>query len=173
MRERSDGATPTEAGPAFEERQFLPSWFGPALVALSVPALLIAGVAVVEAEGVTLEAAGTVGLLTLIVLGPIPLLLRSALRTAVRDDGVYFRFSPFHRSDRRISFEEIESVRRGERRAYKFGLQRTRWGWEYRPNATEGVEIYRENGPSIFLGSERPHELREAIEAGMRRTRAR
>ncbi|WP_440769081.1 hypothetical protein [Natronorubrum sp. DTA28] len=163
------GLSGTES--TFEEHQSLPSWLGPALVALSVPALVVALVAVLEAGGPTLRGAGLVVVIVVAVLGPIPLILRSTLRTTVRDDGVYFRFSPFHWSERYISFEEIEAVRRSERRAYQYGLRRTRWGWEYRPNASDGVEIHRTNGPAIFLGSERPHELRQAIEEGVRRTR--
>ncbi|ELY38435.1 hypothetical protein [Natronorubrum tibetense] len=160
---------PTGTDPTFEEHQSLPSWLGPALVALSIPALVVALVAVLETGGPTLRAAG---LVVVAVMGPIPLILRSTLRTTVRDDGVYFRFTPFHWSERYISFEEIEAVRRSERRAYQYGLRRTRWGWEYRPNASDGVEIHRTNGPAIFLGSEQPHELRQAIESGMRRTRS-
>ena len=152
--------------PAFDERQSLPSWLGPALVALSLPAIPIAAVAVLDAEGPTLEA---IALVAASVLAPISLVLRSTLRTTVREDGVYVRFSPIHRSDRRIAFDEIRDVRRSDRRAYQYGIRRTRWGWEYRPNASEGVEIYREEGSNVFLGSERPRELRTAIETGIRR----
>ncbi|SDK20504.1 hypothetical protein [Natronorubrum texcoconense] len=171
VRTRDDeGGESTARRVTFEERQTLPSWFGPAVVVLSVPTLAVTVVVVFEAEGATRESLALGVLLALVVLGPLPLLFRSALRTEVRADGVFFRFSPFHLSDRHVPFEEIEDVRRSERRAYNFGLKRTRWGWEYRPNSTEGVEIYRAAGPAIFLGTERPHELREAIEAGMRRT---
>lgn len=163
-----DGAG-TAGEPTFEERQSLPSWLVPALVALSVPGLAFTAFVVLDEQGLTLESLATVALIAVIVLGPIPLIGRSTLHTAVRADGVYFRFRPFHRSDRRISFEAIERIERSERRAYQYGLRRTRWGWEYRPHASDGVEIYRTRGPAIFLGSERPHELWTAIEAELRR----
>lgn len=163
----------TDDGPAFEERQSMPTWFGPALVAISVPGLLITAVAVVGTEGITVESIAIVASLAGFVLGPVPLLARARLRTTVRENGVAFRFSPFHRSERTVLFGEIEEIRGSERRAYQHGLRRTRWGWEYRPNAGEGVEIYRENGPPIFLGSERPYDLQAALEEGMRRDRTR
>ena len=168
----TDGAA-TALEPAFEERQSMPSWFGPALVALSVPALVVAAAAILDAEGVTGESVALLAVVAVLVLVPIPLFVRATLRTTVSDDGLVFRFTPFHRSDRTVRFDDIEEVRRSERRAYQYGLQRTRWGWEYRPNSTVGVEIYRENGPPIFLGSERPHELRTAIEEGLRRRQSR
>ena len=152
----------------FAERQSLPSWVGPLLLVLSIPPLALV-VAVSFEDGVTLESAVTVVAIALLVVGPIPLVRRSELQTEVRSDGVAFRFAPIHRSERVVPFDEIESVRLGERRAYQSGLRRTRWGWEYRPNSSEGVEIYRRDGPPIFLGSERPHELRTAIEEAMRR----
>ncbi|QRV15345.1 hypothetical protein JMJ58_00095 [Haloterrigena salifodinae] len=161
------------AGPIFEEHQSMPPWFGPALVALSAPALPVAAVVILDAEGVTGESVAILAAVAVLVLAPIPVFARARLRTTVREDGVAFRFSPFHRSERRVRFDEITDVRRSERGAYQYGLRRTRWGWEYRPNAREGVEIRRERGPAIFLGSERPRELLTAIETGLRQSRTR
>lgn len=171
--EPTDGEHRSGVEPTFEERQSPPSWLFPAVIVLSVPGLVVALVAVLGTSGVTLESVGTAVVFAVTVLVPIPLVRRLALRTAVRDDGIYFRFSPIHRSDRRIPFSEIRDVRRAERRAFQYGLRRTRWGWEYRPNSSAGVEIRRTDGPAIFLGSERPHELRQAIEDGLRRERER
>ena len=93
-----DGEESTARRVTFEERQTLPSWFGPAVVALSVPTLVVTVVVVFETEGATRESLALGVLLALVVLGPLPLLFRSALRTEIRDDGVFFRFSPFHLS---------------------------------------------------------------------------
>ncbi|GEM_PF-5441589 len=153
----------------FEERQSHPSWLGPAMLVLSLPTLVVVTVLTIDDTGTNGQSVVTLALIALLVLGPIPILVRAELRTTVRDDGIAVRYAPFHRTDRHIAFEELTDVRRAERRAYQYGIRRTRWGWEYRPNSSAGVECYRETGPPIFLGSERPHELRTAIENGMRR----
>ncbi len=55
-----------------------------------------------------------------------------------------------------------------ERRSYSYGLRWTRSGWEFAPDSSEGIRIYRESSKPIFLGSERPHDLLTAIESGRR-----
>ncbi|WP_049925421.1 hypothetical protein [Halopiger goleimassiliensis] len=160
----------TAAKPTYSESQSLPSWLPTALLVVSAPSLLLVAVVLVDEYGLTLQAEFYVTAVAVLVLGPIPLVHRAGLRTEVRDDGLWFRFVPIHRSDRHVPFESIERVRLAERRAFQYGIQRTRWGWEYRPNASEGVEVYRREGPPLFLGSERPHELRTTIETGMRRS---
>ena len=165
---------------AFEERQSHPSWLGPVLLALAVPALVVTAVVVFDdtgtgtgtGVGVTPESIGTLLVVALAVLGPIPVLDRAELRTTVQDDGIAIRYVPFHRTERYVSFDDLTDVRRAQRRPYQYGIRRTRWGWEYRPNSSVGVECYRETGPPIFLGSERPHELQTAIEAGLRAGRS-
>jgi len=149
---------------AFEERQSHPNWLLPAVIAVSVPAVVATAAVTVGEAGLTADAVWTVTIVVVLVVAPIPLLARSELRTTVGDEGICFRYTPFHRRDRCIRFDELTAVRRGERRDYQFGLRRTRWGWEYRPNASEGVELVREDGPRIFIGSERPYELLSAIE---------
>jgi len=152
----------------FDERQTLPAWVRPVIIVLSIPPLVVTSIIVVGESGVTTGSIGVIAAVVAPSLGILPLLNRSELRTRVCDDGVYFRFRPFHRSWRSISFDEIDDVQRSERRAFQHGIRWTRWGWEYRPDASEGVEIYRAAGRPIFLGSERPSELRLAIEEGMR-----
>ncbi len=153
---------------AFEECQTFPSWMGPALIALSLPALLVTPILIFADEGVTLESTAIVVATVVIVVAPLPFLLRSTLHTEVREDGVYFRYWPFHRSYRHVPFSAIQDVRREERRSYSYGLRWTRSGWEYAPDSSEGIRIYRENSKPIFLGSERPHDLLTAIESGRR-----
>ena len=69
--------------------------------------LAITVVVVFETAGVTRESLATVGLIALIVLGPLPLLFRSALRTQVRDNGITVRFRPFHRYDRHVKSKKL------------------------------------------------------------------
>ena len=63
--------------------------------------VLIGGVGVVS-----LVAGAGIGVV--IAAGVAALFAVARLTTEVREDGVYVRFAPFHRSFRRIGFEEIE-----------------------------------------------------------------
>ena len=148
----------TDDGPAFEEHQSMPSWFGPALVAVSVPTLLLTVVVIVSPEGMTAESVAISALLAVLVLGPIPLLARATLRTTVREGHIAFRLAPFHRSERTIRSERSRKFDRASvvPTSTEFA---ERGGVEYRPNANEGIECYRENGPPIVLGSDRPSDL--------------
>ncbi|MDS0477528.1 hypothetical protein [Natrinema sp. 1APR25-10V2] len=167
-RNETGRSTPTDA--TFEERQRLPSWMGPTVLALSISPLAVTILVIIGENGVTPGSLAAIAAIVGPGLGVVPLVYWAKLRTQVRDDGVYFRFRPFHRSWRSIPFANIQRVRRDERRAFQYGIRWTRRGWEYRADANTGVEIDRIEGKPIFLGTERPHEFRAAIEAGVRRS---
>lgn len=93
------------------------------------------------------------------------------LDTQVRDDGVYVQLWPLHWSSRRIPFEDIEAVSVSTYSAKEFGG----WAWgvrigpsldsvAYRLRGNEGVRITRKNHADLFLGSQSPSKLAEAIE---------
>lgn len=154
----------------FDERQTLPSWMGPALLVLTIPGPLLASIAVVGEQGVTRSSIAVIALVVALAVLPIGL-LRSAMRTRVTDDGLEIRYWPFHPTPRTIPFEAIDDVRVERRRSYQYGIRWTRSGWEYTPNSREGVELARRGQKSVFVGSDRPHELATAIreELGARR----
>jgi hypothetical protein len=92
------------------------------------------------------------------------------LDTEVRDDGLYVQFWPLHRSFRRIPFEDIEDVTVTTYSAREFGG----WAWgirigpsmdsvAYRVRGNDGVRVERRNGTDLFLGSQSPTELADAV----------
>lgn len=98
------------------------------------------------------------------------------LDTEVRDDGLSVQFRPLHWSPRRIPFEEIEDVSVTTYSAAEFGG----WAWgirigpsldsiAYRVRGDDGVRVERRNDADVFLGSQSPAELADAIEAGKKR----
>lgn len=90
------------------------------------------------------------------------------LVTEVRDDGIYLRFSPFHRTFRRIAFTEVKQC---EVRTYRpireyggWGIRYGRPGKAYNVSGDCGVQIELLNGKRLLIGSQRAEELWRAIQ---------
>lgn len=101
-------------------------------------------------------------------LGAVALLLRVAtLTTEVRDEGVYVKFTPFHRSFRRIPFSDLADVQATGYSLLRYGGWGIRWspsGIAYTVSERSGVRFERESGKSVFVGSSRPDELIAAVQ---------
>ncbi len=100
-------------------------------------------------------------------IGLPALLFFSQLITEVRDDGIYFRFSPFHRTFRRIAFTEIKQCKV---RTYHPIREYGGWGIRirckakaYNVSGDRGLQIELLNGDRLLIGSQRAEELYRAI----------
>jgi hypothetical protein len=89
------------------------------------------------------------------------------LEIVVKGDGVYYRFLPFHRSPRKIGFEEISSY---EVRTYSALREYGGWGIRYgaagralNVSGNRGVQFCLAGGKRILLGSQRADEMATAI----------
>ena len=93
----------------------------------------------------------------------------SKLVTEVRDDGIYIRFSPFHRTFRRIAFTEVKQcaartyhpIREYRGWGIKYGYK----GKAYNVSGNHGVQLELVNGDRLLIGSQRAEELWRAIQA--------
>ncbi len=102
----------------------------------------------------------------------MPLLFFSAcLVVEVRDDGLYIRYIPFHRSYKRIAWTEIERV---EVRTYRPILEYGRWGIQgwvrnraYNVYGNRGLQLYLFGGRRLLISSQRVEELAEATRRAM------
>ena len=124
--------------------------------------VLIGGVGVVS-----LVAGAGIG--AVIAAGVAALFAVARLTTEVREDGVYVRFAPFHRSFRRIGFEEIERHGPREFGMLTYGGIGIRWtpsAVAYVTRRGDGVEIHRENGKTVVIGSQQADRLAAAIGEG-------
>ncbi|NHN59252.1 MULTISPECIES: hypothetical protein [Halorussus] len=114
---------------------------------------------------------GTVGRLA--TLGGVALLFRvAALRTEVRDDGVYVQFAPFHRSSKRVPFSELADVQAAGYSPLRYGGWGIRWspsGVAYTVSGKTGVRLKRAGGKSTFVGSDRPDKLVAAVQKASER----
>ncbi|USZ68211.1 DUF6141 family protein [Halorussus salilacus] len=106
-------------------------------------------------------------------LGVALLLGTTRLTTEVRDDGVYLKFEPFHRSFRRIPLEDIEEFEAAGYSPLRYGG----WGFRWTPSSVaytvsgrSGVVFDRTNGRSVYVGSDRPDELLAAVQEATNRT---
>jgi|AntRauTorckE5430_2_1112549.scaffolds.fasta_scaffold01535_5 hypothetical protein len=105
-------------------------------------------------------------LIILIGLVFIPLALLE-LRTLITDDGVEVRFWPFSR--RRIFKSEIKSMR-----VCQYSPLGEYGGWGYRVSSQgkaynmmgkQGLQLELNNGEKILIGTQRPEELSDFLEA--------
>ena len=115
----------------------------------------------------------TMILLSIIPLAMIFLLLKLKLVTRVRNDGIYFRFFPFHRKEKHIRPDEINTY---EVRKYKPITEYGGWGIRvrggkrgiaYNVSGNMGLQLYLKNGKKMLIGTQKPAELQKAMESMM------
>ena len=106
-------------------------------------------------------------------LGAAALLLRVArLSTEVRDDEVYVRFAPFHRSFRKTPFADVTDVQATGYSPLRYGGWGIRWspsGVAYTVSRQSGIRLARDGGRSVFVGSDDPDELLAAVQEASER----
>ncbi|RLB57640.1 MAG: hypothetical protein DRI34_07235 [Deltaproteobacteria bacterium] len=88
----------------------------------------------------------------------------------VRRDGLLVNFRPLRR--RLVKYQDIKSadaVQYHPLREYGgWGIRKGRGGWAYNVSGDRGVRLEMKDGSHLLIGSQREHELAEAIE-NMRR----
>lgn len=113
---------------------------------------------------ITIPVGSVIALAALAAVGVLFLAIR--LTTEVREDGVYVRFEPFHRSFRCIPFPDIERVETTNFGVLTYGGIGIRWTPStiaYMTDRGEGVKIHRRNAKSVVIGSHHADELAAAI----------
>jgi len=94
------------------------------------------------------------------------------LVTEVRDDGIYIRFSPFHRTFRRIAFTDVKQCKvrtyHPIREYGGWGIRVRCKGKAYNVSGNRGVQIELLNGDRMLIGSQRAEEFWRAIPAEYR-----
>lgn len=124
---------------------------------------------------------GIVGAVSVASGGPVGLLVTGAivvfvwslrLTTEVREDGLYVRFWPFHRSFEQVPWRAIAAA---ESVHYRPLSEYGGWGIRWRPGrvaynvrGSRGVYLTGHDRRDILLGSQQPDELAAAIRQRMR-----
>jgi hypothetical protein len=98
------------------------------------------------------------------------LFLKLKLLVEVREDGVYIHFVPLARQT--VPFGDIVGC---EVRTYRplreyggWGVKYGRGGKAYNVSGNRGVQLKLSSGKGLLIGSQRPEELAQAIQEGMR-----
>jgi hypothetical protein len=109
-------------------------------------------------------------LLILMGIGLPLLFYKMKLLTEVKEDGVYINFVPLSRQVMR--FEDIVTC---EVRTYRplreyggWGVRYGRAGKAYNVSGNRGVQLKLSSGKGLLIGSQRPEELAQAIQAGLK-----
>ena len=101
-------------------------------------------------------------------IGLPALIFFSQLIIEVRDDGIYIRFFPFHRTFHRIAFTEVKQIEVRTYRSFKeYGGHGIRYGSKgkaYTVNGDRGIQIELLNGKRLLIGSQRAEEFWRAIQ---------
>lgn len=95
------------------------------------------------------------------------------LTTEIRNDGLYVRFFPFHRSFIRITTQEItgfESCTYSPLGDYGgWGIRFGKKGKAYNVSGNRGLQLELINGKRLLIGSQKPEELVRALSSIMSR----
>ncbi|MDI6873125.1 DUF6141 family protein [Candidatus Solincola sp.] len=96
------------------------------------------------------------------------LFLSARLVVEVREDGLHYRYYPFHRRWHRLAREEIaEAEARTYRPILEYGGWGIRWGWRggraFNVSGNRGVQLRLRDGRRVLFGSRRPEELEVAL----------
>ncbi len=92
---------------------------------------------------------------------------RFRLKTAVTKKGIQFKMAPLHNQKRKIKWEEIDSCRLektplvAQLHGGNISFQRERF---FSFSGRNGVHVATKDGDSYFIGSQRPEELKQAIQ---------
>jgi hypothetical protein len=163
-------------GTRFHESRRLSRTWVAVLAVLSLPGVVV-GAGVILSTG---PLDGTAAVLLALVVGPAVLLTvgpaAMRLTVAVDDEGLWLRLWPLHRSSRHVAPAEITAVSVTDGRpSSQFGGVGIRFGggedgWFSGPVAylvggeESGVRVERADGRTVVVGTERPTELRTALD---------
>ena len=96
----------------------------------------------------------------LILMGIIPLLImylfyKIKFTTRIDNEGIYYQFYPFHLREKKISWDEIDTIY-VRNKPFKKDIAYNIWGnW--------GLQIEKSDGKRILLGTQRPEDIKRAI----------
>lgn len=91
----------------------------------------------------------------------------SNLRVAVQEDGIHYRYFPFHFREQTIKKEDIQEFRQviyNPVRDYGgYGIRISRQGRAYNVKGNKGIRITTVGGKNILFGSRIPEKFEEAL----------
>ena len=107
------------------------------------------------------------GILVLLLMSPILIgLYKAKLVTKIGGNKLRYQFYPFHLTEREISLDETKI----EVKEYSPLLEFGGWGLRWRPgkiafsvSGSKAIRINSDEGREIILGTQKPEEVKEAL----------
>jgi hypothetical protein len=164
--------------PLFREQQrFRQPWLWVVFLCISMPVVVLLGYGLYQQLVLKrpfgdnpLSDTGLVLMTAAVLLlhaAVIALFWFARLDVDVTPSDIAIRFRPFHLHPRRIHLRDVTDARA---RSYSalgeyggWGIRIGLKGWAYNVSGDEGVQLTLANGKRILIGSQRSHELEEAI----------
>ncbi len=104
----------------------------------------------------------------IIIIVILALLATLNLTVEIREDGIHYRYFPFHIKFRHISWTEVKDMA-----VRKYSPLNEYWGWgirhgisgkAYNMKGNKGLQLVLKNGKRILFGTQHPEELKSIIE---------
>ncbi len=103
----------------------------------------------------------------LITLLLICLFIFLRLDTQIREDGIYVKFFPFHRTYKKYEWDTIsKSFVRQYSPIKEYGGWGVRFGFSgkaFNVSGNKGLQLVLANGKKILIGTNKPHELNDLL----------
>jgi len=90
------------------------------------------------------------------------------LNTEIDEKGIRYQFSPFHRSQRQVSWADMEKCYTRKYRPISeyggWGLRMGTKGGAYNVRGSQGIQILYKNGKKLLIGTQKSEEAQQVID---------
>ena len=94
------------------------------------------------------------------------LMYAAKLETEVREEGVYYRWTPFFRRFFFVSRESIERFQERKSPLMQYGFRYfPTYGWVHTVSGRQGIQFYLTTGRKIYMGTQELFRFRKALES--------
>lgn len=149
-----------------EEQRFTQSWIIMLLVISSIFPIALVAKEIIESKGEDMNAIITMVIVLVTLTLSFWLVLSLKLKTRIDENGIYYRFIPFHFSDRFIAWNEIKEVYVRKYDAFSeyggWGMRTLKlWNKEkgiaYNVSGDKGIQLILRNEKKILIGTRKKH----------------
>ncbi len=149
-----------------EEQSFVGTWMWYLIMGISVLSICGAGVGLIY----TSRSEGVISLIisAIVTGGILAIFYTSKLHTSIDQNTLYYHFSPFVGSEKKITKEDVKEI---YVRTYKPIREYGGHGYRYRfrsgralnISGNKGLQLVLTNNKRILIGTQKPEEMKHAV----------
>ena len=155
-----------------EEQRFTQSWLILTLIISSIIPIVLVAKPIIESKGQDNNAIFTMVLVVITVVLIFVLIFSLKLKTRIDENGIYYRFIPFHFSRKLIKWYEIDKA---FIRKYSIISEYGGWGikdgalWSkskgiaYNVKGDIGIQLVFKTGKKILIGTQKENEVNKVL----------